>query len=417
MTSEQSNLAGQAPSVFGRRGLPLFTAYMIWGTGSGAQTLARPLYAFSLSDSVLLVTLLISSLALSRMVSAPITGFLTDRWGRKPLAMAGAGIRGLTSLGVLFVNSYEAFFVLEFIGAVGVSMWQTTSSILIADLSTRENRGRAVALRATSNRLGMILGPFLAAAIAGLFGLRYAFAANAVAKGFVLLVVLFFIKETNPKESRKAAAAERNARPPAERGLGLAVFRSRAFLALAMTTFGVSLIGQGIFQTLFPIHARETAGLDAAQIGTLIGVAGVVTLFVSFPNGVLMDRFGRKRSLVPGLMLAATAAALLGLSTDHSGILQAALVFGVAQGMTMGATQTFAMDLAPEDRRGAFLGIWSMFQSFGAFVGPLAAGAIVATLGFAVAFYCVAAWLVLSALFMAVFGPETGRQIKPAEAG
>lgn len=107
----------------------------------------------------------------------------------------------------------------------------------------------------------------------------------------------------------------------------------------------------------------------------------------------------------------------LGLSTDHSGILLAALVFGVAQGMTMGATQTFAMDLAPEDRRGAFLGSWSMFQSFGAFVGPLAAGAIVATFGFAAAFYCVAAWLVLSAFFMAAFGPETGRQLKPAEAG
>jgi MFS family permease len=94
--------------------LPLFAAYMIWGTGSGAQTLARPLFVFSLSDSVLLVTLLVSSLALSRMVAGPITGFLTDRWGRKPLAMAGAGIRGLASLGVLFVNSYEAFFVLEF---------------------------------------------------------------------------------------------------------------------------------------------------------------------------------------------------------------------------------------------------------------------------------------------------------------
>jgi len=68
------------------------------------------------------------------------------------------------------------------------------------------------------------------------------------------------------------------------------------------------------------------------------------------------------------------------------------------------------MDLAPDDRRGAFLGLWSSFQSFGAFVGPLAAGAMVEIWSFAVSFNVVAAFMVLAALAMGILGPETKRR-------
>ena len=48
---------------------------------------------------------------------------------------------------MLYIDNYAAFFVLELIGNTGVSMWQTTSQVVIADMSTPENRGRAVAMR------------------------------------------------------------------------------------------------------------------------------------------------------------------------------------------------------------------------------------------------------------------------------
>ena len=81
--------------------------------------------------------------------------------------------------------------------------------------------------------------------------------------------------------------------------------------------------------------------------------------------------------------------------------------FGIAQAMTMGSTQAFAMDLAPEDKRGAFLGVTAAFQSFGSAVGPLSAGAIAQYWGFGTAFTAVAGFLLVAALAMAVFGPET----------
>ena len=294
--------------VFSRKGIPIFATFLIWGTGSGAQTLARPLFAYFISGgSVFLVTVLISGLAALRMVTGPLTGFLTDHWGRKPMAVTGAFLRGSASFAVLFVDNYIQFFVLELIGAIGVSMWQTTSQVMIADMSTPENRGKAVAARNTSMRLGQIMGPILGGGIAAIWGLQAVFVINGVSKYVVMVTTFRLIPETRPGETSEGRRQQRTS----PRGMILKMMALRGFTALAITTVAVSLMNQGVFMTLFPIAAQSEAGLHEGQIGSLLSIAGVVTLVASFPNGVFVDRYGRKRSLVAGLLIAAVAAVLL----------------------------------------------------------------------------------------------------------
>jgi MFS family permease len=394
-------------NVFSRQGLPIFATFLTWGTGSGAQTLARPLFAYFISGgSIFLVTFLISALAALRMFTGPLTGFLTDHWGRKPMAVTGAFLRGSASFAVLFVDNYAQFFVLEMVGAVGVSMWQTTSQVMVADMSTPENRGKAVAARNTSLRLGQIFGPILGGGIAAIWGLQAVFVINGITKYIVMVVTFRLVAETRPSETSDKRRQIRTS----PRGMILKILALRGFTALAITTVAVSLMNQGVFMTLFPIAAQSEAGLNDAQVGSLLSIAGVVTLLASFPNGMFVDRYGRKRSLVAGLLIAAIAGVLLVFVADFQTALIAALVFGLAQAINMGANQAFAMDLAPENERGAFLGVWTLFQSLGAFIGPLMAGAIVEVWGFDAAFYFVAALLVAAALAMAIIGPETRKR-------
>ena len=67
-----------------------------------------------------------------------------------------------------------------------------------------------------------------------------------------------------------------------------------------------------------------------------------------------------------------------------------------------------AMDLAPENQRGAFMGVWSLFQGIGSLVAPLIVGAVAERLGYPPAFQMVTAAVLLAALLMWVWGPETG---------
>ena len=130
--------------MFNARTLPIYAAFLVWGTGTGAQNLARPLFAFELEGSIFLVTVLLASSAIARLVASPITGFMTDRWGRRPLLIMGAGIRGATGILSFFAGSYMEFFVLEFIGGVGIAMWNTQRQ--------HSNRGRDRAAHTRARR-------------------------------------------------------------------------------------------------------------------------------------------------------------------------------------------------------------------------------------------------------------------------
>jgi len=75
----------------------------------GAMHLARPLFAASFGVPVFLVVFVFSTNALARLISGPITGFLVDRWGRKPLLLAGVTLRTITALGEYFATSYMEY--------------------------------------------------------------------------------------------------------------------------------------------------------------------------------------------------------------------------------------------------------------------------------------------------------------------
>ena len=383
---------------------PYYGGFFLWGLGTGAQQLARPLFAHALGASMFLIVLVTASNALAHFLSAPLTGFLTDRFGRKPLVITGNAIRGITTLLQFFSGSYWDFLILEFIGAFGVAMWTTSSSVVMADITTPQNRGRLLALRQMSSRTGMLAGPLLGGIIAEVFSLRAVFLFNAATKLVIHLLVYFLAKETAPE-------AVRNPRPQAEKPiqkLDLSFFRTRGFMALLVTSFALSMMGgTGAFGALFPVQAREEAGLSAAAIGNLLTLSGLIGLIVSYPNGLMVDRFGRKMTLIPGLLVLALSAYMLAGISSIEDVLLMIIVFSIGSTVSMGASEAFAMDLAPEDRRGAFLGVWTLFRNAGAVGAPLLIGAISDQFGFAPGFYVVGAILIVSALFMAAFGPET----------
>ena len=377
----------------------------------GAMHLARPLFAASFGVSIFLVALITSSNGVARLVSGPIIGFLMDRWGRKPLLIVGVFLRGLTGLAEYFASSYLEFLVLEFIGGIGVSIWGTGSSIVIADVTGEENRGRAVATRSFSMRLGNVSGPLIGGLLATFFDLRSIFLFNAVTKLVVLLVLIFLVAETRPE-----AAAKRSGPTGAGEQVGFNIFLTRAFLVISFVTFTLSLLGGGVFEALFPIYAKTTMGLTPGEIGYLLTAVSVTVLLVSLPNGILVDRYGRKKTLIPGMLILAVSAYLLARIGKLPSAYLAVVVYGIGEAMTSGAAQVYVMDLAPEDRRGAFLGVWSLFTNTSAVIAPLLAGFLAQTTDFSFTFKGIAVLVVLSAMVMWIFGPETGVKRKRATA-
>lgn len=396
------------------REFPLFSAFFVSAIGAGGNTIARPLFSASFGVSLFFVALVNTTGPIARLAAAPLAGSLADRWGRRPIIMAGLATRALSSFLAFFATSYVQFLLLEFLGSVGLAIWTTGGTIVVADVSGASNRGRAVALRTSSQRLGNLCGPIIAGILGVRYGLRYIFLLNAAGKMIAFLIFLFIIRESRPESATAAATGpRRQAIFPRPKELG--AFLTRPVLAVLFATMAINLVsGAGAFEVLFPIHAANSANFTTLEIGQMITIAGLATFLISLPNGVIMDKFGRKASLLPGLAILAVASYMMAGVSDFWGILVAIVILGIGDGMCIGAAQVLSMDLAPEERRGAFLGVWSLLTSVGGIVVPLALGSYAQFSGTGNAFIAASLWLLVAVPVLGVFGPET--KVSPAPA-
>ena len=382
---------------------PIFFSFFTWGFGTGAQNLGRPLFALAVTGNVFLVGVLLAANAIPRAFTGPITGFLTDKLGRKPMVLMGPIVRGLTNVGQFFADDYITFFVLEIVGQVGVAMWATSSNVLLSDLTTTESRGRVLALRNMATRLGFVAGPAVGGVLAVTFGLESVFLLNGVSKIVIVVVVITMVKETRPQELADAGSPGRRAAR-----LSFEPFRNRTYAVVAMATAVFAMSNAGIVQTLLPVHAVGALELDQAVVGFLISLTSAIAFLWAFPNGMIADRFGRKWSLGPGLLMMAAAAVALTVGDVYVTLLVAAVFLGMGEAMGMGTSQTFAMDLAPPEKRGMYMGLSMMANSVGATAGPLLLAGLYYYVLPDVAFFTITVLLALAALTLALMARETG---------
>jgi DHA1 family multidrug resistance protein-like MFS transporter len=139
-------------------------------------------------------------------------------------------------------------------------------------------------------------------------------------------------------------------------------------------------------------------GIGPQSLGIIGTVNSLVTLPIGFATGYIMDRWGRKKTIVPGFTgLALSAFFMAATAVAHADLwvfLVAYFLQHVSQGITAGNMQVLMSDLAPERARGRFFAISRMVAEWGNMGHPILFTAIYVSLGYAVAF----SWVGLCAL-------------------
>ncbi|MDE2837919.1 MAG: MFS transporter [Chloroflexota bacterium] len=408
-----------APDIT-RLAVPIAIIFFMWGFGTGALWVARPLFALALGGTLLQVGLVSALSATPRPIFGPVTGLLCDRWGRRPLLILAAIGHGGILVAQFASTSYLHFVLLEGLAGISIAIWTISSSVLIADITKIASRGRAVAFRDTAMRLGMLAGPIVGGVIAAQFEWRWVFIFIASTKVVAIYIVLFFIPETKPASVPLGATGRPGAIRASGAGIPWAMFRTRSFVAIAAATvcFGMIGLGPGLFRTYYPVHAQETLMLAPDVIGNLVAMGAVLTLLTAAPVGFAVDRFGRKWPLVLGLVLLGAAVYLLGMSAAFIGVAAAFAVFAIAEGMNSNTMQTYAMDLAPAAQRGVFLSAFHVATSSGMIAGPLLAGLLAERVGLETTLIIFTGVVASCVLLFAVLAQETlqrgQRQDSPA---
>jgi MFS family permease len=127
------------------------------------------------------------------------------------------------------------------------------------------------------------------------------------------------------------------------------------------------------FTFVIPLYALSL-GLDASEIGILVGARGILALFLSIHIGVLMDRFGTRRVTLFFVWIGMGLAPLFPLATGFWLLLMLQLVNGAAVSFTWSGAQTLIAQLSEGDA--GHIGKFSFFARMGSTTAPIFAGAV-----------------------------------------
>jgi MFS family permease len=384
-----------------------FSTYLpalVLALGTGIALPAIPTLARSFGVSFGVASGVVTSFLIGNLVGTLPSGWLIDRFGRRPVMIAGPLLTSAVALLVAFAHSFPELLVLRFFDGCAAQMWLMGRLAAISHGAAASQRGRQVSWLFGMNNAGKLAGPMLGGFIAAAWGTRAPFLAYAVL-ALVALVPTFMFAEDTPRRDRGAQKARAVSSPLTFRQI---VMPRLVYFAVALFA---GLTRGPLYADLLHLYAAFAYHLGPKQIGYLATTATLIGLPIGFTAGWMMDHFGRKRTMVPGFAGAAIAMVALAISAflHLSYAWYVALFFSAVavQSLTGGSIQTIGADVAPPEARGMFLGVWRLTGQGGATLSPILFAVLADELNYGSSFLFVAASAAVVACLLIFYVPET----------
>jgi len=203
----------------------------------------------------------------------------------------------------------------------------------------------------------------------------YAGTGIALAAG---LVVLFGIRRIhlNKSVSNSNNSVENIQAPPVSSKINWLSLIPQFTVAILL------FLGLGVLMTFGPLLATEVIGVQATEVGILFTIAGLASLFLGIPIGMLADRVGKKTFMFLGLLV--SAATMLGISTADSYLWL--VIFAVFNGLGLVMFVPSALGLlsesVPATKQGTIMGVYGgLCENAGMIIGSAAGGFVWGALG------------------------------------
>ena len=396
--------------------MSLLVPAFLLGMGRGFTVPVLPLIAIDFGAGAPGAGLMIFVPMLGGVIVSLPTGYLMDRIGRRKLLISSTLLLSASALLVLRASSFTEILIYLGINGLAQQMWQMTRLTVIADSSAQNRRGRMITSMAGVNRAGTLLGPLAGGAIAELFGLRMPFLLFGIAALLATIPSYLFVRETAPA----VLARRRGDTAAAEVDISWARLINKPVLVLFAAQF-MTNVGRGGAQGQGGIYVAFAAfayGLGPLALGGVSSAMGIVGIPVTLIAGQIMDRFGRKRTIVPASALLAVGLwSLAGVAWNGLGLpffIMGFILINLAVSFMAGSMQTLGSDVAPAAARGKFFGVNRLIAEAGSASNPgiftLSVAVIAGAGGFTVAFASMGGFAIAASLLVGFVLRETLRK-------
>jgi MFS family permease len=359
-----------------------FGPSLLFGLGEGAILPVVAISARDLGASVPVAALIVMLIGIGSLVSNIPASMITMRWGERWAIVAAALWCALAMALCGWTRHLGMFAVGSFMVGMSQSVFNLARQSYLTEAVPAEYRARALSTLGGVMRIGMFIGPFVAAAAIHRWGLTGAYGVGIVAL-LVAAVVGVRLPELElhaPDAAGAAASASTGAPPappPATLRSTLRDYR-HVFVTLGIGVMLVSAV-RASRQAIIPLWADHLA-LEPSVASLIYGLAGGIDMLVFYPAGKVMDEKGRRWVAVPSMLIMGVALLLTPLTQGATTLLIAAAVIGFGNGIGSGMIMTIGADHSPRFGRAHFLGVWRLMADLGASCGPALLSALAATL-------------------------------------
>ncbi len=327
--------------------LPIFSAYAVRYPGSSAALAGVAFGIYALIQCIFQIPL----------------GWASDRWGRKPVLLAGLLLFSLGSIGCAMANDIYGLILaraLQGTGAVGAVAYAALADLTRPSVRAQAYTVTGIAIGA-SFMIGLLAGPILAAKI-GLNGLFYCLA------GLGFLAML--LTATSFLPDRRAAQAES---PMTFK----AILGQKNLHAIFTATFALSFTLNLFFFT-YPLSWTEI-GFDKAQLWKVYLIIFLPSILLVFPYMRRAEKAGQfRRPIMIGWFAATVGYAIYLIGAQYDLLLY---VSGAAYFLGYSIYQpmlpAFLTQQVPAGGRGTASGVYNSFGFIGSSLGGMLGGALI----------------------------------------
>jgi MFS family permease len=286
-----------------------------------------------------------------------LSGYLADRRRlRGPLVVGGYAAAAVIRPLIAMAGAAWQVVALRAADRVGKGIRTTPRDTMIAEVASAGIRGRAFGLHRAADHVGAIVGPLTAAALlgAGLL-VRQVFWLAVVPGALAVVAAWIAVRDVRRSEAKGQGSTARDQGPENSSAIPdpQPLTPDPSFASLVMVLALAAFLRAP--ETLLILRAQEL-GIGIAAIPVLWAALHVVRSVFSYPGGILVDRWGARRTLALGWLVYAGLAWAFAQAATAAQAWTVFLAFGLVAALTESPERTLVARLAPGGRHGRGFG-------------------------------------------------------------
>ncbi|MDP3124686.1 MAG: MFS transporter [Thiobacillus sp.] len=355
-----------------------------------SKTPVLPLFALSLNATPAEIGWIVMASTIPGILISYPAGALSDYLGKRRLLLASLVVFATAPFLYLVIETAWQLMAVRFYHGFATAIFGTVASAAIAERYTADRAAR-LSTYSSVTIVGRSVAPFLGGTLISLASFDAVYIACAMS-GVLALAVGLLLHNDSPLPSTKTLAL------PNFWSSLRTVLRDRGIMLVSLVEAAQYLVF-GAIEAFLALYA-SSLGIPAWQIGIILGVQLLSIVFAKPLMGRVSDRVGRRRVILPGLLIGAASVVLLPHFPSFIGLSVLSLVFGLGFATVTSSTSALVADLTKGGRYGSSMGVLRTVMDVGQSIGPVLTGFVVGIAGYASAFTLLAAILVAAALML-----------------